>query len=273
MEFIGLLLAILIGLSLGIIGAGGSILTVPVLVYFIDLDPVLSTSYSLFIVGATALVGSINYFKNNLISIRTAIAFSLPSIISVLLTRKLILPAIPEKITSIGSLLITKGFLILFVFAILMVLASFSMIHDKRRFRKLGKEALDKSSTNYKSIFLQGLLVGFLTGFVGAGGGFLIIPALVLFARLPMKTAIGTSLLIIAINSLVGFSGDIYRGVQIEWPFILGFSAFAFAGIFIGSYISKFINGQKLKPAFGWFILGMGIIIIIKELFINTQTQ
>ncbi|GAC1599062.1 MAG: hypothetical protein NVS3B25_25610 [Hymenobacter sp.] len=109
-------------------------------------------------------------------------------------------------------------------------------------------------------------MVGVLTGMVGAGGGFLIIPALVLVARLPMQLAVGTSLAIIALNSLIGFTGDLSAGTRIAWPFLLGFLAFALGGIVLGTYLARFIPGQRLKPAFGWFTLAMGIFILVREL-------
>jgi hypothetical protein len=269
MEIVGLLLAVLIGLSLGLIGGGGSILTVPVLVYVMHISPVLATSYSLFIVGSTSLIGASDYFRNKQIDIKSAIAFSIPSLTSVFLTRKFLLPSIPNHVFSISEFEFSKDMLIMLVFAGLMLFASTSMIRQQQVFIKLRNKSGDETSFNYPLIFVEGIIVGLLTGFVGAGGGFLIIPALVLFAGIPMKKAVGTSLLIIAINSLIGFTGDLIHGTVVDWKLILGFSCIAFGGILIGSYLSKFMEGTKLKPAFGWFTLLMGIFIIIKEILIG----
>lgn len=264
MELLGYLAAILIGVSLGLIGGGGSILTVPVLVYLLHVEPVTATAYSLFIVGLTSLFGSAAYMKKNLVSYKTAIVFSIPSFIAVYVTRKFILPAIPEILLTIGDFELTKNLFVMLLFAILMIFASISMIRDKK------PEIVEgELNFNYSLIMLEGFIVGILTGLVGAGGGFLIIPALVLLAKLPMKMAVGTSLLIISAKSLIGFTGDIGTQMNINWLFLVLVSILAVSGIFAGSYLSKFVSGKKLKPAFGWFVMIMGIYIIGKELFLH----
>lgn len=260
-EIIGYALSIVIGVSLGLIGGGGSILTVPILVYVFGLGPEISTSYSLFIVGLTALAGSVNYYRNNLVNLKAVLVFSVPSLISVFLTRKYIMPSLPDVIFTAGSFQFTKPVFIMIVFAALMIAASVSMIRKS----KVPDPSKMKSGHHYTLIFLEGAVVGVLTGFVGAGGGFLIIPALVLLAGLPMKEAVGTSLLIIAIKSLIGFTGDLSAGVHIDWAFLAIISSFTVFGIFIGSTLAKKIHGDKLKPAFGWFVLAMGIYIMIRE--------
>lgn len=263
MEIVGYFFSIIIGISLGLIGGGGSILTVPVLVYIFKIDAVMATGYSLFIVGLTSAFGSIQYFRNKLVNIKTAIVFGIPSIVAVFLTRACIVPAIPAEITTIGSFLITKSILLMLLFAILMIAASYSMIK---------KDNTESVSTiqkfNYPLILIEGTVVGVLTGLVGAGGGFLIIPALVILSKLPMKEAVGTSLAIIAAKSLIGFIGETV-GATTNWTFLLTVSSFAIIGIFIGTLLSKRIDGNKLKPAFGWFVLVMGIYIIIKETFLK----
>jgi uncharacterized membrane protein YfcA len=146
------------------------------------------------------------------------------------------------------------------VFSLLMMAASISMIRKSKEVSTTGK-------TNYIQLGVIGFFVGIVTGFLGAGGGFLIIPALLFFAKLPMKQAIGTSLLIIFINSAIGFSGDLYIGTPIDYSFLLIISGIAFIGMLIGTQLSKQIDGAKLKPIFGWFVLIMGIYIITKEIF------
>jgi uncharacterized protein len=261
MTYIGYFSSVLIGVSLGLIGGGGSILTVPVLVYLFSVDAVAATAYSLFIVGMTSAVGSVSYFKNGLVNVKTAIVFGIPSIISVFLTRAYIVPAIPKEVFTIGHFVMTKSLMMLLLFAILMIAASYSMI-------KKGKTTVEDTESpqvfNYPLILLEGAIVGLLTGLVGAGGGFLIIPALVLLSKLPMKEAIGTSLVIIAAKSLIGFFGESSETV-IDWALIGLVTSLAVVGIFIGMALSKRIDGAKLKPAFGWFVLVMGIYIIVKE--------
>lgn len=278
MEILGYIGAVLMGLSLGLIGGGGSILTVPILVYLFQVDAVLATAYSLFIVGLTSLVGSFSHIKFGNIHWRTAIVFGIPSIISVFLTRSFLVPRIPDPIMTFGqnasggaTFVLTKSVGLLLLFAVIMVMAAYSMIKPSK------KASADQSTVvesdgqqpkfNYPLILSEGAIVGVVTGLVGAGGGFLIIPALVLLAKLPMKQAVGTSLMIIAAKSLIGFVGDMRGNEVIDWSFLAVFSSIAVVGILIGSWLSKRIPGEKLKPAFGWFVLVMGTYIIIKELF------
>lgn len=261
MEIIGYISSILIGISLGLIGSGGSILTVPVLVYLFSVDAVAATAYSLFIVGFTAAVGSVGYFRKGLVNVKTAIVFGAPSIVAVFLTRAYIVPAIPKEVFSLGSFVVTKSMLMMLLFAILMVAASYSMI---KKDKKKSEEETGPQKFNYPVILLEGAVVGMVTGLVGAGGGFLIIPALVLLSKLPMKEAVGTSLVIIAAKSLIGFFGESGE-TPIDWSLLAWVVAFATAGIFIGIYLSRKIDGAKLKPVFGWFVLLMGIYIIVKE--------
>jgi len=265
MEVVGYLASILIGVALGLIGGGGSILTVPVLVYLLSVEPVLATAYSLFIVGTTSVVGSVSYFQKGLVNVRTAIVFGIPSIVAVFLTRAYIVPAIPNELFSVGQLVITKAILLMLIFAVLMIFASYSMI---KKDKKTENEGASQQVFNYPLILVEGAVVGILTGLVGAGGGFLIIPALVILSKLSMKEAVGTSLVIIAAKSLIGFLGE--SGASgMDWMLLLGVTAFAIVGIFIGMALSKKIDGKKLKPAFGWFVLVMGIYIIIKETLLN----
>lgn len=261
MEILGYLSSVLIGVSLGLIGSGGSILTVPVLVYLFGVDAVAATAYSLFIVGFTAAVGSVGYFRKGLVNVKTALVFGAPSIIAVFLTRAYIVPAIPKEVFTIGSFVVTKSALMMILFAVLMVAASYSMIKKTKKTEETAGEA---QTFNYPMILIEGAVVGLVTGLVGAGGGFLIIPALVLLSKLPMKEAVGTSLVIIAAKSLIGFFGESGE-TQINWTLLTLVAGAASIGIFIGMYLSKKIDGAKLKPAFGWFVLVMGIYIIVKE--------
>ncbi|RSK48954.1 sulfite exporter TauE/SafE family protein [Hymenobacter rigui] len=265
-HLLGYFAAIFIGLSLGIMGGGGSILTVPVLVYLMGVNPVLSTAYSLFVVGSTSVVGASGYFRKGLVSLKTAVVFLIPSLLAVFAVRKLLMPAIPHELFTLGGIVFTKDLLVLVAFAVLMVVAATSMIRSQQAEEVLREEPHQPHAFNYPLILGMGLVVGTLTGFVGAGGGFLIIPALVLGARLPMKLAVGTSLAIIALNSLIGFTGDLSAGTPIAWGFLLGFLAFALAGIVLGTYLARFIPGTRLKPAFGWFTLAMGTFILLREL-------
>jgi len=260
MVVMGYTAAVLIGISLGLIGGGGSILTVPVLVYLFGLSPVTASAYSLFIVGSASLVGAAGKVRQRLVSFRSVLYFGLPSLLTVFVMRKWVVPAMPEVFFSVGDFHFTKAVFTILLFAVLMIAASLSMISNK------GVVAAGAApKLNPVRIAVQGVVTGLVTGMVGAGGGFLIVPALIWMLGLPVKTAIGSSLLIIAINSLSGFLGDVLN-VHIQWDLVLSVAALAIAGIFIGNLLSKRIAAIHLKKGFGWFVLAMGIYIIVKEL-------
>lgn len=262
MEIIGYLASVFIGISLGLIGGGGSILALPILVYLFKVPPEQATTYSLFIVGLTSILGAFTNYRLGNLKIKFALLFGIPSVISLLIMREIFMPIMPESLFTIGHLEVTKNVLILVVFAFLMIATSFSMIRNSNN-------SNSSHQPNTVMLLLIGSLVGFLIGFLGAGGGFLIIPALLYFANLPIKQAVGTSLFIIFINSLIGFSTDLMGGVTLNVSLLLGISLMAILGLFIGSYLSKKIDGSQLKPIFGWFILLMGVYIITKELLLT----
>jgi len=261
LEILGYVFASLIGLSLGLTGAGGAILTVPIMVYLMGIDPITSTAYSLFVVGSTASVGAIRNYRKGLSDVRVALLFGIPSFIVIYLVRRYLIEIIPEELFSVGTYVFTKNTMVLILFAALMLVSASRMIRSKRK-ELAGKE--EKPSNKLILLLIQGAFVGFISGLVGAGGGFLIVPALVLLAGLPMKKAIGTSLLIIACNALIGFTGDLAERA-IDWAFLLPFSAIAVAGIFLGMRWADKVNGAKLKKGFGYFILVIAILMILSE--------
>lgn len=261
MESLGYIASILMGLSLGMIGGGGSILTVPILVYLFKIDPVLSTGYSLFIVGTTALVGGLIALRKKEVDLTTGFIFAAPSFLGVFLIRRFVVPALPATVFHTEFFTLTKPALVMLVFAILMVLASVSMI----RKTKTQSQKVLNTKIKYLLIGLEGLIVGGVTGFVGAGGGFLIIPALVLLVGLPMKMAVGTSLLIIAVKSLLGFTGDLMTQSSIDWGFLMILSAIAVLGIYIGGRLKGLVAESQLKKGFGYFVLVMGMVILLDQ--------
>lgn len=264
MELLGYLAAIVMGLSLGMIGGGGSILTVPILVYLFQIDPIISTAYSLFIVGLTALAGGAVYYKKGDVDLKTGFIFAVPSFIGVYLTRAYVVPSLPDPVFNLASWPISKALLIMLVFAILMVAASISMIRSGTKSTAQPKQLTAAQRILFISI--EGLVVGGVTGFVGAGGGFLIIPALVLLVGLPMKIAVGTSLFIIAAKSLFGFIGDLQRHIDMDWKLLLTLSAIAILGLFVGTRLSTKVPEKSLKKGFGYFVLIMGTLILIDQL-------
>lgn len=267
MEIIGYIASILIGISLGLVGSGGSILTVPVLVYLMNVNPLIATTSSLFIVGATSLVGGLRAYAKKIVDFKAVTEFGIPSIFSIFITRHYLLPALPGHFFTLGNISVSKEMFLMVLFAILMLTASFSMIRNNHA-EAMGSQVDVERNNKALSLVLLGLFVGVVTGLLGAGGGFLIIPSLVLFLRLPMKTAIGTSLLIIAINSLLGFLFSL-KQFEYNWTILILFTLLSIIGLFIGSKLSDKIPGASLKKGFGWFVLVMGIYIIIKELFLK----
>lgn len=257
-QILGYIGALIVGLVLGLIGGGGSILTVPLLVYLLGYNPIVATAYSLFVVGTTSLVGTFQKYKKGLVDVKTGLAFSFPSFLAVYLSRRYLVPGIPDTLFSIGNYTLTKDMGIMIFFAIIMLLASVSMIKNQK-----DSDTIPEKQAYYKT-FIQGLIIGTITGIIGAGGGFLYVPALVLWANIPMKKAVGTSLIIVTINSLIGFTGDM-QTLKIEWIFLLTFTLISIFGILLGVFLSKFISGKKLKKSFGVFTLIMAVYIIFKE--------
>lgn len=261
MELLGYIGAVLMGISLGLIGGGGSILTIPILVYLFGLDMVTATSYSLFVVGTVSAVGGVRSWRKGAPDVPALLWFGLPSVAAVLVTRTWLLPSLPDPLFHAGEHPVSRGLGLLLLFAVLMLGAALRMMQRDRPGRS-GSEGADRRAV----LLPLGLALGVVTGLLGAGGGFLIIPALVLYARTPMKQAIGTSLLIIAVNTLIGFAGDLLHGVSPDRTFLAVFTALAIAGVVLGGRWNERIANEKLKPAFGWFVLVMGIYIIGREL-------
>ncbi len=264
LHIFGYIGAFVVGLVLGIIGSGGSILSMPILVYLFKFNAVTASAYSLFIVGVTALTGSFQNFKKKLISYRTTILFSVSAVISVYVTRKYLIALIPEVIVSNNFIIVRKDQLIMILFGILMLAAGYFMI--KKTPRTIMKFKKTKTiAPNRLLIFFEGSIVGFLTGLIGAGGGFIIIPILVILSDLKMKSAVATSLLIVSTKSLIGFIGDI-QNLIIEWNFLIRFSAISVFGIVIGQIISKKIKENHLKRIFGSLVLIIGLLVLLREI-------
>jgi uncharacterized protein len=259
MEILGYIALFFVGLLLGMLGGGGSVLSVPILVYLFAIDAVMASAYSLFIVGTTSLVGTLLKSNEQMVDLRTGIIFGGPSLMAIFSTRTWIIPAIPDIIFQTERFQLGKRTFILGVFALLMILASLSLILKKDNMNREGKKP--------HGIFMMvaGVLIGFLTGLVGAGGGFLIIPALAYLARLPFKTTVGTALLIITINSFIGFLGDIINQA-IHWNFLLSITMLAIMGIIVGAHSARSLPTRKLQKTFGWLILIMGTWILLREL-------
>jgi uncharacterized membrane protein YfcA len=263
-QSIGYVLAVFVGIILGMIGSGGSILSVPILVYVMGIEPTIATAYSLFIIGTTSLVGGIHKARQNLVDFKKVLLFGIPTVITVFITRKILIPKIPDVIIQNEFFTLQKSVLIMIFFAFVMIFASIRMIKPLKEVVLSGDEKL-----NYFKITILGILIGLVSGFVGAGGGFLIVPTLLFFAKTPMKMAVGTSLLIVSSQSLIGFTGDLMGTEVMDWQLVSFFTLASIIGIFIGNRLSKRVEEERLKTAFGWFVLTMGIYIMVKELLLT----
>lgn len=257
MELLGYAGAAVIGISLGLLGGGGAILAVPLFVYFFALPPSQATTYSLFVVGISSLIGFVRSFREDQVDLKSGVLFAVPSFLGVLLVRRWLLPRIPSQ-WMWGEIVFNKEVVILSSFALVMLLASLAMLLPaKKKDRAKGSQLFA----------VQALGVGAITGFVGAGGGFLIVPALVKMSGLGMRVAVGTSLGIIAANSLLGFFGDVFAGSHLDLGLLMKTSLLAVSGIFVGSYWGQRTSEAKLKPAFGFFVLVLGCVIILQQAF------
>ncbi|WP_413533324.1 sulfite exporter TauE/SafE family protein [Empedobacter brevis] len=263
-EFFGFVGAFFIGLIMGVLGGGGSILAVPILAYIFHFDEKIATAYSLCIVGSTGLIGGIKQATQNMVDWKIVSQFGFPAVIGITLVRAFLIPALPSDLFAIGDFIVTRRMAMFGLFAILMVFAAISMLKGKKEV-----EIVQKNEKLNPVLFIQGFLIGGLTGMVGAGGGFLIVPALMMVAKLEMKKASATSLVIIAINSLVGFFiGDALH-IKIDWSFLSVFIGISMVGILVGTYINKFLPVQFLKRTFAIFIILMAIFMFIEEFIIQ----
>ena len=288
----GVALAVVVGAIMGLAGAGGSILTVPILVYVVGVDAVTATAYSLFVVGVTSVVGAASYWRRDSVHVRAAVAFSIPSLLVVFCTRRWLVPAIPQQLGTVAGIEVSKELFILVLFAVIMGLGALTMI-VRPRFaadvigsggaggdrdapdapdaprRRAETAVAAPVKVSIPLLALEGTVIGVLTGVVGAGGGFAIVPALVVFSRLPMRVAVGTSLTIIAAKSLFGFVGDLTLQGRFDWGLLLAFTALAVVGILLGSRLGRHVSGARLRLAFGWFVLVAAAGILLRELLLG----
>lgn len=273
LYIIGYIFALLIGFTLGLLGGGGAIVAVPIMHYLMGIDPMLATAYSLFVVGATSFVGAVEFLWENKAKAKfiltTAFTFAPVSMLVGRFTREYVVKKwLPQVFFEVGGIAFTKGHFIMLFFAFLMVVVAFNMIKSKKSQTLTegdGENGLEKRANDYYlQILLRGTLVGIVGGFAGAGAGFLIVPVLTKSFKLPMKFATGISLLIICANSWFTFTVDA-KDAALNWQFLLLFAAISIIGIFAGTYYKKRIAAEKLKPIFGYFVLLMGIFILLAE--------
>ncbi len=260
LHILGYLGALITGIVLGLLGGGGALLSIPVLVYLFKIEPQLATSYSLLLVGISATSGSYQNIRKKLVDYNAALYYGVPSIIAVYSVRRWVMPNLPKVIFHMGSYPVDKNLFILIILAAVMFVAAYKMITAAPAVENETEHKIDHIQLAFFAI-----LIGSFLGLVGAGGGFLMVPALMYFANVHTKKAIATSLLLVAVNSFIGFLGDMRSHVQIDWLFFFAFAFFSIAGVFIGHYLATYIHNNKLKKYFGWFILITAIFIVVKE--------
>jgi uncharacterized membrane protein YfcA len=242
-------LAVVIGLSLGALGGGGSILTVPILVYVAGFEAKEAIAASLFVVGVTAIISALSHARRGKVMWRTGLIFGAAGMTGAF----------------VGGLLggHIPGQILLVAFAIMMVATSVAMLRGRKK--KIDDDATHvRHELPLRRVLLDGAVVGLITGLVGAGGGFLVVPALALLGGLPMSVAVGTSLVVIAMKSIAGLAGYLTT-VQLDWGITLGVTAAAIVGSLIGSKLAGRIPEGALRKIFGWFVLAMGAFVLIQQ--------
>ncbi|WP_312337904.1 sulfite exporter TauE/SafE family protein [Sphingobacterium sp.] len=263
----GFLLAVLVGLSMGLMGSGGSILTLPIFVYIFHIEPQFALDYSLFSIGVLALVGSISPLKKHEIDLKTTAIFLIPSLVSVYLTKRYLLVAIPE-LFQVEGIEISRNHIIMLLFSIVILISATAMV---RGGKQVHISPFVGGLGQILKIILVGLLVGIMTGLVGAGGGFIIVPALVLLLGIPLKHAIATSLFIIGLNASFGLIANYHFLEHMNWVILTTFTLITLIGLQIGSKWKDKLDAAKLKNIFGYFLISIGILIFVFEIiqFVN----
>ncbi len=242
-----LLLSVLIGISLGLLGGGGSILTVPILTYVAGMNPKEAIAASLFVVGVTSSVSAVTHARKKRVRWRTGLVFGAAGMAGAF-SGGLLGGRIP-------------GTILMMAFALMMVATSLAMIHGRRN----ATGAPHQGNLPVGKAILEGLVVGLVTGLVGAGGGFLVVPALALLGGLSMPVAVGTSLVVIAMKSFAGLGGYLTT-VSLDWALVGGATAAAVLGSFIGARLAGRIPEAALRKGFGYFVLAMGVFVLVQEL-------
>jgi len=264
LHIIGYLLVLLMGGTLGLIGAGGSILTVPILIYLLQVPTIAATGYSLAIVGITAAVGALHYQRQSQTDLRAALLFAPASLIAIYVTRAWLLPALPDSFAFAG-IMVGRDVLILMLLAALMF-ASARFMLDPAACEKGPLMPHLTGTPHFAALAAGGAGIGLLTGLVGAGGGFLIVPALLCLFGLTMPVAVGTSLLLIAINALTGFGGDLRAGFALDWPLLGGLLALTLTGMALGATLHRRCDARQLRRIFGWLTLAVATAITIEQI-------
>ena len=260
-HIVGYAGAVLTGLILGLMGGGGALLSIPVLHYLFLIPADVATGYSLFLIGVTATSGAIQNIREKLVDYNALAYYGIPSAVTVYCVRRFLIPNLPDTIIHIYGYTLDKNHTILGLLCIVMFTLAYKMILVEPEI----EQEHEVKESEIGKLIMYSVLIGLFIGVVGAGGGFLMTPALIYIAHLSIKKAIGTSLLLVAGNSLIGFMGDIHSNQTMDWKFLFIFSSFSIVGVFVGIYLQQFIQAKKLKKMFGWFVLFIAVLMVLKE--------
>lgn len=253
MTILAILLSVLVGVSLGLLGGGGSILMVPILVIVADMDPKVAIATSLLVVGSTAAVGAVQHWRAGRVDVRTGLVFGGAGMVGAYAGGR-----VAEFI---------PGDWLLVAFGVMMAVTAVAMLRDRRPPTPAAADGSESSTSSHRHtgrIIIDGIVVGLVTGLVGAGGGFLVVPALVLLGGLTMPVAVGTSLLVIAMKSTAGLAGYL-ASVDLDWPVALAVTAAAIGGSFVGTRLVGRTNPAKLRRGFGWFVVAAAILVLAQQ--------
>ena len=256
---ISLFASSIIGIAIGLLGAGGSILVMPVLVYILGLPPMIATTYSLGIVGISSVIAAMRTSREQKVNTKVILTFAFPAMFSIMIMRAFIMPALP-KVLEIGTLLISIDSFSMIILSILMLISAQRMISQKKL------QSDESHDISLSLLLLTGLCIGVLTGFTGIGGGFLIVPAMILIGRMNVKEAAFTSMILIAMNALPGFFVDILNGKNLEWGLFTLLTIASVFGGYAGIMLSKRIRQDILRISFGIIIALLALFILFKEL-------
>ncbi len=267
MLIIGYILGMFVGVVLGLFGAGGAIISFPILVYFMGIVPQQASVYSLLIVGVAALSGVLKYLKDKEVDFKTALIFTPPVLLAFYITKQIIIPSIPEQIFNVGNFIYTRDRLLMTIFVITLSCTIYKMISSAKTDNSSTVQENKFNGSDIIKYLSYSFAVGILSASIGAGGGFIIVPALILLFRLPIKIATGTSLFVITANALVGTI--INRNIIQSEHFLMItlFILFAIIGIFIGSYLNKILQANQLKYYYSYFLIFVLLSTIITETY------
>ncbi|MDG1331834.1 MAG: sulfite exporter TauE/SafE family protein [Crocinitomicaceae bacterium] len=264
MIFLGAFISLLIGIVLGLVGGGGSILTVPLVHYLFGTSMLLATTYSLIVVSVASGVGTLQRLKSKQVDFKQGLIFVLPSMTAAFVIRRFILPEIPESFEVAGFQMSLEIIIAILLIGVMLFTAIRTLISNRRP---------SSESATTLSILLFGILTGLLSGFIGAGGGFIIVPILIRLG-MDIRKAVGTSMFIISIQSAIALMGDLFNPQiaaegGIDWVLLLVITLFTVSGVLLGTYLQRYFSGKILRRVFSIILIAVALGILLQKLILN----